>query len=169
MKHLYRVLVFGLLFLALVTVLRGNPLQAVQDWSDRYELRRHFKIPMGYELISYAGYPGMAGFGQREGLEISAVYRLTDHQVTKFVSDSKSDGWESLPIPWEVRSKISFREMAVPLEAHTGIYVCRTAGDEVLRARDTKPCSCVDRLNDVIIGVLDTTSNTLYLTIRSGY
>jgi hypothetical protein len=124
---------------------------------------------MGYELISYTGYPARAGFGQREGLEISAVYKLTDHQTTKFVSDSKSDGWQSLPIPWEVRSKIFFREMAVPLEAQTGIYVCRTAGNEVLRSRDTKPCSCVNRLNDVIIGVLDTTSNTLYLTIRSGY
>lgn len=48
--------------------------QKVTDETDKAALKKHFLIPDDAEMIAYDGFPPMAGFGQREGLTISAVF-----------------------------------------------------------------------------------------------
>jgi hypothetical protein len=135
---------------------------------DERALRRRFGVPSSFERIVYRGYPSMVGFGQREGLDISAAYRLTDRQESTFLA-ATSDGWAALPIPDDVRSRILFRGLPVPLEAQNGLFLCRTAGDDVLHANHTQPCGQVRDLHDVILGVLDTDRHELHVVIRAGY
>jgi hypothetical protein len=147
----------------------GLPPQPIQDQLDQQALRRQFNLPAGYDPVSYDGYPSMVGFGQREGLEISIVYRLDEKQLEDFLLDAPIEGWKPLPIPQAVRRKILYQGMNVPLDLQSGLYVCRTAGDNVLHARQTRSCSDVDTLHDIILGVFDPAEDKLYLVIRSGY
>jgi hypothetical protein len=59
--------------------------------------------------------------------------------------------------------------MNVPLDLQNGLFFCKTAGDNVLHAKVTRPCSQVDYLQDVILGIFDPVQDKLYLVIRSGY
>lgn len=143
--------------------------QAVQDWVDERALRKQLAIPAGFDLVSYDGYPSMAGFGQREGLEISARYRLDGEQAAAFATRARANGWQPLPIPDATRSKIRFQGLKVPLDAQQGLYLCRTAGDDVLHARETRSCDAANSLHDIILGVLDTSTGELSAVIRAGY
>ena len=78
------------------------------DERDQRALRNHFSIPPSFNLVRYDGYPEMVGFGQREGLDISAVYELTDEQLAEFVNSISSRGWQKLPIPDQLKDKIYF-------------------------------------------------------------
>jgi hypothetical protein len=151
------------------SILLGFPPGVLQEWMDERALRRHLGIPSTFERIAYDGYPSMMGFGQREGLEISATYRLTDAQEDRFLTDAQARGWGLLPIPDEVRSRILFQGFNAPLDAERGVFLCRTVGNDVLRAVETRSCTDVDTLADMILGVLDIDRNALYAVVRAGY
>ena len=160
-------LVISLLSITMRTC--GMPPQAIQDQLDRHALQEQFNVPAGYALISYDGFPSMVGFGQRESLEISAVYQLDREQLEDFLQDAPIEGWEPLPIPQDIRAKILYQGMNVPLDLQDGLFTCRIAGDSVLHAKATRPCSQVDDLQDVILGIYNPAQDKLYLVIRSGY
>ena len=120
-------------------------------------------------MVEYEGFPSMVGFGQREGLQISPRFVLTQEQAPEYAEWAVADGWEPLPIPEAILSKILFQGIRVPLDLSTGRYVCRVAGDSVLISRETQPCAEVDILPDLILGVLDTTTSRLCTVIRAGY
>jgi hypothetical protein len=140
-----------------------------QDDMDREQLRRHFGLPPGVQIIEYHGYPARVGFGQREGLQVSATYRFTEGQLAVWLPQARSSGWQPLPIPAETRRKILYKGLKVDLDAASGFYVCRTAGDNVLYAGKTRPCAEVQRMNDIIIGILDPDTRQLSVTVRSSY
>ena len=140
-----------------------------QDDMDKAQLHRHFNIPPGTQLIEYNGYPARVGFGQREGLQVSATYRFTEGELAAWLPQARSNGWQPLPIPSEIRKKILYKGLKVDLDAVQGLYVCRTAGDNVLHAKKTRPCGEVQRMNDIIIGTLDPVSRQLRVTVRSSY
>jgi hypothetical protein len=146
----------------------GGP-QEVRDSADLERIREIFGIPEDFELVSYDGYPSSVGFGQREGLELSAVFQLTGGQAHGFVADRLASGWSELPMPEGVVASIPFRGLPVPVDALQGVYICLTAGDDVLYARETRPVAEGDRINDLILGVLDTTEDRLYVMVRSAY
>jgi hypothetical protein len=142
--------------------------QATDD-RDREQLLRHFGIPPDIQVIEYHGYPARVGFGQREGLQVSATYRFTEGQLAAWLPQARSSGWQPLPIPAETRRKILYKGLKVDLDAASGFYVCRTAGDNVLYAGKTRPCAEVQRMNDIIIGILDPDTRQLSVTVRSSY
>lgn len=150
------------------TSLFGFP-QPIQDYLDQHSMLQHFDLPSGLQLIEYDRYPAVAGFGQREGLNIRAVYQLSDEQADEIERRHVKNGWSHLPVSAETRHKIQPYVDPSPLELSTGMYFCRTAGDNVLHARQTYPCGAVERLNDVIFGAFDTETNRLYLQVGSGY
>ena len=152
-----------------LSLLLGFPPTGLQDWMDERALRRHFRIPSGFERLYYDGYPSMVGFGQREGLEISAGYRLTEAEQEAFLRDGSARGWQPLPIPEGVRSKIPFEGLRMPMEAKAGVFLCQTAGNEVLHATVTQSCASVSNLPDLILGVLDTDRHELHVVVRAGY
>lgn len=146
----------------------GGP-QEARDRADLERIREIFGIPEDFELVSYDGYPSSVGFGQREGLELSAVFQLTDGQAVGFVEDGLTAGWRELPVPEGVIASIPFRGIPVPVDAVQGVYICLTAGDDVLYSEGARPVEEGDRINDLILGVLDTTENRLYVMVRSAY
>jgi hypothetical protein len=155
---------------AFATLLAGCGLpQGVQDRLDQRQLRERFGIPRGAELLAYEGYPSMVGFGQREGLNIGAVYRLTDEQERVFTESSLRGDWRPLPMPLEHRGRMRGLAGDVPLDLEQGIYTASTAGSDVMRARDTVPISEVAQPADLILGVLDSETNQLHVRIASGY
>lgn len=160
-----------LLFALLISGSRAGcgPSQPAQDSGDQAQLRRIFGIPEGCELVSYDGYPSTVGFGQREGLALSAVYRLDGSQAREFVDSSLSEGWRELPIPESVRIRIPFQGLTVPLGAMHGIYTCRTAGDNVLYAASTHPVEEAGSVQDILIGVFDSETSLLSVEVRSAY
>jgi len=163
-KRIIRILILAGLVLPLVSCGR------IQDGKDQKQLIRLFNIPDNAKLVSYRGYPSMVGFGQREGLEISARYRFTDQQLGKFLAAARgSTGWESLPIPAEVKAKIPYKDLKVPLDAQKGVYLCRTAGDNVLAAMKTTSVLAAPRVSDIILGVLNADTNELYVMVKSSY
>jgi hypothetical protein len=156
--------------LAAVAVLTGCAVtQEGQDLVDQRHLRRHLGIPGDFELVSYDGFPITVGFGQREGLNLTAVYALTDEQEVAFIADAMERGWQRLPMPAGDRDKMGRLSGDVPLDDVRGIYLARTVGNEVLRSRSSRPLSEVARPNDLILGVLDTDTNRLYARVASGY
>lgn len=159
--------------LFLVTLLEGihgcGPSVRSQDQSDRSRLGEIFGIPGECELVSYDGYPASVGFGQREGLSISAVFSMTEEQGAVFVDNNLEAGWRRLPMPDSVVAKIPFVDLPVPLEAARGIYTCRTAGDNVLHAASTIPVEEAEHVNDIILGVFDLESGLLHVVVRSAY
>jgi len=143
--------------------------QWLTDSSDKSALEKHFEIPDDAEMIAYDGFPTMVGFGQREGLNISARYLLNDEDMNEWIKNMKIKGLKNLPIESECRSKLWFKDKLIPVETKTGYYYCRTAGNDVLNATETKPCDEVDNLNDIIFAILDTEKKELSVIITSGY
>ena len=156
-----------ILLIFLITFL--NSCQWLTDRSDKAALAEHFEVPDDAEMIAYDGFPTMVGFGQREGLTISAKYKLNDEDIKGWIQKVQYKGLKKLPIEENCRSKIWFKDKLVPLDTKNGFYFCRTAGNDVLKAKITKPCDEVDNPNDIILAILDTEKRELSVIITSGY
>lgn len=147
----------------------ANSCQWLTDRSDKSALEKHFEIPKNAEMIAYDGFPTTVGFGQREGLNISAKYLLSDEDMNEWIRIMRTKGLKNLPIESECKSKLWFKDKLIPMETKTGYYYCRTAGNDVLNTKETKPCDEVDSLNDIIFAILDIEKNELSVIITSGY
>lgn len=140
-----------------------------QDALDQQALHKQFDIPNDWQMISYEGFPSRAGFGQREGLRVGAVFQLTAAQSDEFKKQSVGRGWQTLPISQAIVDKIPYQGLKVPLDAQNGFYLCKTAGDNALNATTTRPCADVAKLNDIILGVLDLSTNQLSVVVKASY
>lgn len=169
MSRLIHIQIYIFLFSITIMIQSCGVYQSVQDRRDRAALRRLFDLPSSYELVSYDGYPSMVGFGQREGLEISAQYELSSEQFEEFLRDASDRGWEPLPIPEIIDSRILYQGLPVPMDLLDGLYYCHTAGDNVLHAKATHACIDVNVLSDIILGILDASTRRLYVVVRAGY
>lgn len=143
--------------------------QPLQDMIDRAALRALFGLPVGAELVEYQGFPSMVGFGQREGLRLRAVYDLSRAEEAAFLDQARDRGWQPLPISAGLIRHIPFREIPAPLDRTQGLFVCRTAGDEVLHPASTRDCLEVLRLNDLIFGVYDSAERRVWVSVQAGY
>lgn len=157
---------YCILFFLLLTI---TSCHRITDETDKAALKKHFEIPDDAEMIAYDGYPARVGFGQREGLTISARYRLTDEDMNSWIKSVQPKGLKELPISPECRSKLWFEDKLIPLDTQTGYYFCRTVGDEVLNAAKTKPCDEVDNLIDAIFAILNTEKKELSVIVTSRY
>lgn len=143
--------------------------QPLQDMIDRAALRALFGLPAGAELVEYQGFPSMVGFGQREGLRLRAVYDLSQAEAAAFLKQARDGGWQPLPIRAGLLRHIPFRELPVPLDRTQGLFLCRTAGDQVLHPDSTADCLAVRRLNDLIFGVYDSMQRRVWINVQAAY
>jgi len=147
----------------------GGCAQPLQDMIDRAALRALFGLPAGADLVEYQGYPSMVGFGQREGLRLRATYDLSQSEAAAFLEKASDRGWQPLPISAGILGHIPFREISAPLDRTRGLFLCRTAGDEVLHPSSTRNCLEVLRLNDLIFGVYDSAERRVWVSVQAGY
>lgn len=155
--------------LVVILMIVSTSCQWVTDNSDKAALQKHFEIPDDAEMIAYNGFPTMVGFGQREGLTISAKYKLNDEDMKSWIQKVQYQGLKKLPLEENCRNKLWFKDKLIPLETKAGYYFCRTAGDNVLHAEVTKSCDEVENPNDIIFAILDTEKKELSVIITSGY
>jgi len=146
-----------------------NSCQWLTDRSDKAALEEHFEIPDDAEMIAYDGFPTMVGFGQREGLTISAKYKLSDEDMRGWIQKVQYKRLKKLPVEEKCMGKLWFKDKLIPLDAKNGYYFCRTAGNDVLIAEVTKPCDDVEYPNDLIFAILDTEKKELSVIVTSGY
>ena len=142
---------------------------ALQDVIDRAALRSLFGLPSGADLVEYEGYPPMVGFGQREGLRLRAVYDFSQAEAVAFLEQARDEGWQPLPIEAALLIHIPFQDLSAPLDRTQGLYLCRTAGDEVLHPASTQDCREVPRMNDLIFGVYDLLERRVWVSVQAGY
>ena len=154
---------------ALAAGLFGYYPPPIRNRLDQRLLRRHFDLPSGLRLVEYDGYPAMVGLGQREGLHIRAVYRVPERKVEAFERHLDEHGWLLLPMPIEIQDKVRPYVDGEALAVSSGWYLCRTAGNDVLYARQTRPRAEVERLGDAIVGVYDRDTRRLTVQVGSGY
>lgn len=117
--------------------------QLISDLSDRTALRRQARIPPEAEILRFDGFPWSNGFGQREGLVVRGTYRIPDGKRTAFEASLRSGDWAPLPIDPAVRKRLVGweRTMAERELPRKGYYRCHTAGNNVLHAPSTRPCT----------------------------
>ncbi len=141
------------------------------NYLDEMALQRQASIPSGFKRVEYHGFPLMSGFGQREGLTVSAVYELTARQKDRFIKNAPSQGWKALPFPREIKERIPFKGLSVPLDAPHGLFICRTAGNDVLHSRKLRELAHTEptMVIDLVIAVYDLQKNRLYAEVRSCY
>jgi hypothetical protein len=162
------------------------------DRSDREALRTQAGVPPFAELVTFKGDPFTVG--PREALNLSATFAIPGSRVQDFEAamGAKDSQWQPLPIPPGVKKRISFRFAGLTMESPRGFFRCRTAGDNVLYAKDTASClnprawvmlrkdppsweikevplSSIDLYSDIILSVYDLDSKTISVGIASGY
>jgi hypothetical protein len=133
----------------------------------------------------------MVGFGQREGLQIQAVFQLPEARVEEIARVGERTGWRKLPVAPEILAKLPFtntrgRRINIPFPAAGGYYLCKTVGSDVLYADErgtylcenhagTLRCEAMDSrkcrysFSDQILGVLIPREKKLYTFIGSTY
>lgn len=142
---------------------------SLQEASDQASLRRIFSLPDDVQIVRYEGFPEHVGFGQREGLRLSARYQLTPEQMRLWVERAPANGWKALPMPTAVRERMAAFKFEELDDMQQGFYLCRTAGDNVLQETTTKQCTAVENQNDIIAGVVNTATGEMSGQVESFY
>lgn len=154
--------------------------QYLADRKDKIAIRKQCRIPEYASLVDFKGTPWMSGFGQREGLHVSALFLIEESKRKEFETNSKSIGWEPLPIPKEVRDKIRPGRSRLNLDAQSGLFRCHYAGDNVLYAEETQPCYYTTsgrtvsgkihpELNDMILSIYNPLTGEVTAEVFSSY
>jgi hypothetical protein len=168
--------------------------QSIADRSDQKALRKQCQIPTFAGLERFNGFPYINGFGQREGLQISAKFIIPKDKSVNFEKSLQREDsqWRPLPIPADILAKNRFKLSDVNLNASKGYFRCRTAGDNALHEKETSSCfnpkvwrmvkkdpprweykeaplESIDLFSDVIISVYEPASRTITAGVASGY
>jgi hypothetical protein len=131
-----------------------------QDASDQRAVRRLCGLPKEAEVVAWEGYPGMVGFGQREGLAVAGTFKAPAEW------SAAAAGYRAAPWPAARESAEHFHLGNVVDGAR--LLRCATAGDDVLHARKTRPCEGGPRTNDIILCAVDGNGH-VRTVVRSAY
>ena len=136
---------------------------------DEDVLRRTFAVPRVARLVSLEASPKAPGTFGREGLTIDAVFGFGPDELAAYrVRLEKDPSWRPLPPPEELLRRLP-RGSTLPLDAKNGLWACRTAGDDLMRARKSDCTSRTGELNDCMFAVLDTDRRTLRVAVKTAY
>lgn len=144
-------------------------LAACERPTDEEVLRRTFAVPRVARLVSIETRPKMAGTFGREGLAIDAVFSFGPDELSAYrVRLEKDPTWRPLPPPGEILGRLP-AGMLLPLEAASGVWACRTAGDDLMHARKSDCLARTGALNDAMFALLDFDRRTLRVTVKTAY
>jgi hypothetical protein len=132
------------------------------DQADQRAARRLCALPAKAAVLAWRGFPAEAGFGQREGLELSGTFALP------LGFSLGLNGYR--PMPWPAaRAAVDQQFKLGALLEGRGWARCQTAGDNVLEAPRTVSCDRVTSLADVIICTVDPDALQVKVTIKTAY
>ncbi|MFC1760579.1 hypothetical protein ACFL6U_00685 [Planctomycetota bacterium] len=163
----------------------------VQTKSDEEVLRKEFSIPESAELLMLKAFPELEQsdhFG-REGLKIDAVFKFTSEGFQTYRSQAEKGGtWQQLPVPKDFLMKMGrikfvskqrkeYTEEQIyehfltqlPLDVKSGLYQCRSAGDNIMHNRKKIHTSLDHELNDFMFAILDFDKQSLKIKVRTCY
>ncbi|MEN9800417.1 MAG: hypothetical protein RL653_4114 [Pseudomonadota bacterium] len=131
-----------------------------QDASDQRAVRRLCGLPSEAEVVTWNGYPGRVGFGQREGLSVAGTFKMPAGW------SAEASGYRAAPWP-AAREAAEHFQLGSAVDGARALR-CETAGNDVLRARTTRPCEGGARTNDLILCTVDG-SGQVRAVVRSAY
>ena len=144
-------------------------LSACDRPSDEEVLRRTFAVPQIARLVSLDASPKVAGRFGREGLTIDAFFAFGPDELAAYrVRLEKDPTWRPLPPPADLVARLP-RGAQPPFDAARGVWACRTAGDDLMRARKSDCLERPGKLRDVMIAVLDLDRRTLRVHVKTEY
>ena len=152
--------------------------QWLQDQADQRALRQQAQIPRQARTVVFEGFPWRNGFGQREGLLLYGRYWLPQLDRHGWERAVVAKHWRPLPLAAADRLALGGLERSIPARLPLrGFYRCHTAGDDVLHAARTRPCSqqtrppgaAIERLNDVIFSTYEPATGQLSAVVASLY
>ncbi len=150
------------LLLAVLPAACGRP-------SDEEVLRRTFAVPRVARLISIASPPKGAGAPGSDGLTIDAVFSFGPDELAAYGVRLENDPtWRPLPPPAALLDRLP-RGAHPPFDAASGVWACRTAGDDLMRARTSDCMARTGHLDGVMVAVLDRDRRTLRVHVRTEY
>jgi hypothetical protein len=159
-----------------VTLLVGCGLARSQDDLDRDEVRRLCGLPAEARVSSWHGYPAQMGFGQREGLYLHGEFELPARAWAAWFGSVPPADYQALPLSASARaaalSVLTRRhtlQFVLPELAGLGFVRCRTAGNNVLYARQTRACDAVAAPDDIILCVANRFTRRVSARVRSMY
>jgi hypothetical protein len=154
---------------AALLLLAAALLAACERPSDEEVLRRTFAVPRAARLAAIATHPKTAGTFGREGLSIEAVFTFgPDELAATRVRLEKDPTWRPLPPPASLLARLP-AGLNLRLDAAHGIWACRTAGDDLMRARKRDCLARTGRLNDAMFALLDFDRRSLRVRVKTDY
>ncbi len=152
-----------------VPVLLVLLLFACETPSDEEVLRQTFAVPRVARLVSIEAQPKSTGADGREGLTIDAVFGFGPDELEAYRVRLENDPtWRPLPPPEELLARLPGGAHP-PFGAVRGAWACRTAGDDLMRARKSDCAERTGKLKDAMIAVLDLDRRTLRVHVRTEY
>lgn len=144
-------------------------LAACERPSNEEVLRRTFAVPRAARLVSLEVSPKLSGTFGRAGLTIDAVFGFGPDELAAYrVRLEKDPTWRPLPPPAELSVRLP-RGAHPPFDAASGVWACRMAGDDLMRARKSDCMARTGKLNDVMVAVLDLDKRTLCVHVKTEY
>jgi len=152
-----------------LSVLLVVSLAACEKPSDEEVLRRTFAVPRVARLVSIEASPKSTGTIGRDGLTIDAVFGFGPDELAAYRVRLENDPtWRPLPPPVDLSARLP-RGAHPPFDAANGVWACRTAGDDLMRARKSDCMARPGTLNDVMVAVLDFDKRTLRVHVKTEY
>jgi len=137
--------------------------------SDEEVLRRTFAIPQAAKLLSLEATPKRADRPGREGLRIDAVFGFGPDELAAYrVRLEKDPSWRPLPPVEEVLRRLP-ASGPLPLDAKSGVWTCRTAGNDLMHARKSDCMNRPGNLADFMLAVLDADRRVLRVRVKTTY
>ena len=120
-------------------------------------------------LVSIEARPKGADTPGHDGFTLDAVFAFGLDELAAYRVRLENDPtWRPLPPPAALLARLP-RGAHPPFDAASGVWACRTAGDDLMRARKSDCAERTGALNDVMVAVLDPATRTLRVHVRTEY
>lgn len=138
--------------------------------SDVSILRDEFNVPKDARVLYYNAMPhtGLIPW-PREALDIELIFQFESQDFDEYFRVAKEAGnWQQLPIPdgFFPERSLNFDQTISPT---TGLFQCRTAGDDIMHTTKTIRTDLGNSINDLMLGILDSKQQQLIVKVRTGY
>lgn len=140
---------------------------AVNDW-DASRIRVEFDVPPEAEIVYWDAKPESSSMlSPRESLDVEVIFQFDVTAFEKYVlSARRAENWRTLPIPDDCFPPHSPR-YKLTVSPVTGLFQCRTAGDNIMRATKTIRGELDEPVNDFMLGILDFDQRQLIVKVRT--
>jgi hypothetical protein len=157
--------------IALCFVLTGCARHSDRDW-----VHHEFGVPQDVELSVNSTPDGESNWADRKDLILNATFKFTPTQLLQYTRSIEGDtvDWHPLPLPADLQKSLQKRLNPIQIKTLTkathGFYYFKTAnGQNLLKSSIRSDWNPTIQLQDIELGMLDSDSAELKITVRQFY